>query len=916
MSIYTRVNNIFNTNKYIYTQVNNILSDFRLTFEKSGSIPLNKFSKYADSIYQNMQDESTRNLLAETLYKTTRKDFDIDVIKEKLINTFVTPGKDIVINNISILLQRCRYIIYLAQYLYVYKNGSTGMFTIDAITGDYKYFNIYSNMVIDFILDMSSAFIDTPKYQSTNTIEHYILNSSIIQNINSQIKYFTGNTQKLEKQLVISHGSQLSAISKVPDNIILVMITPYNRISTKTAVPHLITDLQYVLQGSMVNLFITTPTCFIDKKLKTTMDFNNKCLFNAVQIYYPNQSFMDIELSYNKKDFDDMAAGIYNFNNKTNKFDARNKTQDNLDKILLSDYLITSSAAANARHDIPKIVVQYSCRVANNELKPYFVELSYRYNKIHNVFVDSSGKCLLKPNTLTDSANTCDNYNTFFSKLANTIPGENAKPNNVYRAIKPYLFMNNKLSPIRGTRSQKSKNYDYIITHAYDDKIDAIFNDYMRNYSFNNIISLLSYITVDYGVKVLSMIDKIIINSRLNKLFPNSKLFIALAMIYELIDKHAKLNKLITLNKFMSTEFTMLLTKVEFDNIQSNQVIFNKTVELITNLINLCLYKLKLPDINYAMYIKYILGHIVTNFDMYIDYLKINPIELIQNALLSSNSPVYTNDKLLLPHNIQLLINVSYSDYYTHHIDLLTTLYNKYMQPENAGNSLNIKIKQVNDYYIHNKQQTILPLITIFYNSCERITKLHEFTNIFTYLMHILIYDIGKYKTHILIAQNMHPIFNILHLLISKWSILSIEGRLICSLEFHNLLKTYITNNLILQCIGDSNVFIILSNFYADGVARSVIDEIIKNNPDRNDILYLQQYILSMYPQRVPYNEVLCNKIRQHRDNYSRFASVYLPELKLVQLPAIIPATYTGSNIPNNGTGPGPAKKTKFKNRS
>ena len=477
------------------------------------------------------------------------------------------------------------------------------------------------------------------------------------------------------------------------------MITPYNRISTKTAVPHLITDLQYVLQRSMVNLFITTPTCFIDKKLKTTMDFNNNCLFNAVQIYYPKQSFMDIELSYKKKDFDDMDAGIYNFNNKTNKFDARDNTQQNLDKILLSNYLMTSAtAAANAHPGIPKIVIQYSCRVANNELKPYFVELSYRYHKIHNIFVDSSGKCLLKPNALTDSANTCENYYTFFSKIANTIPGENAKPNNVYSAIKPYLFMNNKLSPIRGTRSLKSKNLDYVTTHAYDDNIDTIFNGYMINYSFDNIISLLSNITVDYGVKVLNMIDKIITNPRLNTLFPNSKLFIALAIIYETIKKYAKLNKLKTLNNFMSTKFNMLVNKVEFDNIYRNQVIFDKTVELITNLVNLCLHKLTIPDINYAIYIRYILGHIVTNFDIFIEYSKINTIELIKNALLSSNSPVYTYDKLLLPHNIQLLINLSYSNYYTFNIDLLTILYNIYTLPEHAGNSLNIKINQVTVY--------------------------------------------------------------------------------------------------------------------------------------------------------------------------------------------------------------------------
>ena len=180
---------------------------------------MHKFTKYADSIYQNVQDESTRNLLAETLYKTTRTEFAIDVIKDKLNKIFITPGKDIVIKNISILLQCSRYIIYLTQYLNVYENGSTGMFTIDAITGDYKYFNIYTNMVIDFILDMSSAFIDTPNYRHTNTIEYYIFNCGIIQNINSQIKYFTDNTQKLEKQLVISHGSQLSSISKVPDNV-------------------------------------------------------------------------------------------------------------------------------------------------------------------------------------------------------------------------------------------------------------------------------------------------------------------------------------------------------------------------------------------------------------------------------------------------------------------------------------------------------------------------------------------------------------------------------------------------------------------------------------------------------------------------------------------------------------------------
>ena len=203
-----------------------------------------------------------------------------------------------------------------------------------------------------------------------------------------------------------------------------------------------------------------------------------------------------------------------------------------------------------------------------------------------------------------------------------------------------------------------------------------------------------------------------------------------------------------------------------------------------------------------------------------------------------------------------------------------------------------------------------MPLITIFYNSCEMLTDSSIFINIFTYLMDLLIYDIGKYNTHILIAQNTHPIYNILHLLIRKWSFLSTENRLTCGHKFHDLIKTYIFNNLILECINNLNIFIVLANFYANEAVKPVIDEIIKNN-NGDDIIYLQSYILSKFPQRVPYSEVLCNKIRENRDNYTRFASVYLPDLKLAQLPAIIPATYTGPIMPNNGTGAGPAKVPK-----
>lgn len=98
--------------------------------------------------------------------------------------------------------------------------------------------------------------------------------------------------------------------------------------------------------------------------------------------------------------------------------------------------------------DVPEILIQHSCRHANDKLHNYAIEQQYRFNKIHDIIVGSNSQCMRinMPEFFKKEGLTCKtNYTLMYMKYDGI--NKTRKP---IPEINNNLFYNSALSPIRG----------------------------------------------------------------------------------------------------------------------------------------------------------------------------------------------------------------------------------------------------------------------------------------------------------------------------------------------------------------------------------------------------------------------------------------------------------------------------------
>ncbi len=499
----TSSNNMIADIRKILTTPQNILTQIKNEFPEptyESIIPIDKFIPYLDSLlllYQNDTTGLINTYLTELQKHATTLSIalNIDVINQIIDNLFNIDNTNENYNKLLHLLRANRYIIYTSQYISlihkyvpvnqlptlpdlgplsppvvggdnpvvkeqlpqaqpdpqmidIYIPSSYLIDNVNTITGKKEYFNIYNLFVIDCILSELGVFgedsnlnllIASLELQNTKSIEN---------NVNTLTKFITyvENNIDIKKTYLLIHGAPGIDTYVVPDNKILVILTPFNRVGFSN--PNIKTALEWMLSPDNISSFIASPICFIDKFIanQATMDPTSEPGLNGAQIFYSGHTYIDIELSINKPDFK-FGFGSYDLVNDKFKNDGT-----------IHDKNVPLNTTLHTYFDkldktIPEIVILYCCRSANETIPNGMIELTYRYNKIHNLITDNIGLCynpkteipILYPSPFTLNFDYTKQYMKYHE-----IPIPDLSTLSINSAeLESSLFKNTALTPIR-----------------------------------------------------------------------------------------------------------------------------------------------------------------------------------------------------------------------------------------------------------------------------------------------------------------------------------------------------------------------------------------------------------------------------------------------------------------------------------
>ena len=160
-----------------------------------------------------------------------------------------------------------------------------------------------------------------------------IVSSNIKEGLN-----FKNNTSNFPKQqnFIIYHGTPLKTLQTVPNNCVIIILTPLGRMSYQYEINYdtLIEDIK---SYDNYEAFLKNPMCYRRNELQG--------LYSDSSVYLPGQFYTDIKLSYNydndKGSLNESYKGIYTcvFNDDNNPNYTPNSTSNDYVNIYLSNLI-------------------------------------------------------------------------------------------------------------------------------------------------------------------------------------------------------------------------------------------------------------------------------------------------------------------------------------------------------------------------------------------------------------------------------------------------------------------------------------------------------------------------------------------------------------------------------------------------
>jgi len=506
-------------------------------------------------------------------------------LNEQTYNIFIENIRNTPIHELfTYSLEQNLHVLYLANYMYVINNSENKQYdniftTIEEykiteleIASYLRYHKIHCNPLLLYIfliyasegLDIELNFRE--EYGHDSPLFDYIIESGIIHNtleakqsINDLLMQrvpdgtnfndvLSGDALQrkddgIRRTNFDYHGNLGTKLYKVPENKILVIITPFNRVSSSIYTKLEKNILQQIFKKSNIVKFINNYTCYID--FVVTADGLKDCVLYGMQVYYPGQPYYDINLEVSTKDKEDFSfMGTYTYTQNMSGSGPELNVEHN--KKLVNTSIAGLIAGYNPDihpyNDDLELIFVTSCRTFNQgRISNYAIEMMYRYNKIHNLLNDIISQCdiQIEPIFMHSTVTTCayemgDMYRKIDeSKIKND-------------AEKLSLMFNKRLSPMRkreflinnSSTPGNKKRYKYndrilsfLLSASDHEKINRLYGDVFQllnenpsylSHIYDNMKKLLEleleHILTDYK-NLLNLLNYIVITHNFNNLY-------------------------------------------------------------------------------------------------------------------------------------------------------------------------------------------------------------------------------------------------------------------------------------------------------------------------------------------------------------------------------------------------------------
>jgi len=871
----------------------NIVTELHETFqslpEDNSIIPHIKFAKYAlcIQVYVVNNIASLSLQITDFILNKSGGKIALDKCNEYVYTLLIKyfSQETYNIELVSNLLRNHRYLIYLSNYVNIALASTTpdpeeyikNLKEIDAETTLPNYFKLDNVMVIYSLLYLlyqkdelkieEFGLEDLPSLEKMEI--EYIVTSNIL---NSQLtainEFLVKPYESIKSTYLISHGVPTERLSVVPPNKILIIITPFNRLGYTPNKEYLLSALSWMLLSENIHNFIINPVCFIDKLIAIPEDAKSpNCILNGIQIYYPGQTYFDIMLSQSEIDIKKNLTGLYNYENiiPVNNATTKNKfIQSETDDSFKIPYTKTLSEVLQNMHTtqpaIPEILIQHSCRLANNRLHNYAIEQQYRFSKIHNIVVGSSGQCMQHetPKLFYTAGLSCKtNYTQMFMKYI----GHNSTPPKLKtpEINNNDLFYNTALSPIRRKQDTIGSLIENIAKSPYNpDLINELIHKYSdpeNSITIINIAKIFIMPILDYEAKLIGITNALIETKPTPEDMPkyvkdciNASIFMNL--IYNIMNK-----KSIQVVVLQNIE-TILNNYIDIYFTEDSQSLFirDSTAEYIS------IY------INFTEII-----HLIINFilDFIVDDIH---SDIISNTVKKNNPPALKKILFIISKKFNYFINYDKINHIYYLIEFISeseidnkidilNLCEKYITLVTNGSTDEQLVKDVNAKITENTHPLIKLLYVAFtklYGSIEYkeiykdeffnlIHKIYDIYNLiqarpeYTELVkHLLITD-NKHILYVNYGQNIevdgeHIIYTLLRLIMLVWPVYTNEQKRELHDIFHTITKHRLMLNTQFEILATSQIpinlgtlFYNIARLYDTEANRNIINEIIGN---------------------------------------------------------------------------------------
>jgi hypothetical protein len=470
-------------------------------------------------------------------------------------------------------LEQNLHLLYLATYGDLVNNAQNRMYIGILLNLDESqhlgYHKIYNGPLLLGILTeiMNSEMLGAYSFKPNMTIDiaiyDYIFENKLMEpviqarhSINTQLmslvpkgtsfdaiysgEALSGIDDGIKRTHFDYHGNLIPNIRQVPENKIIVIVTPLNRVAKSIYSKLEKFIIQNIFHKSNIVKFINNYTCYIDSIV--TADGIKDCVLYGLQVFYPGQYYFDIGLTVSKKDKDDFSfMGTYTYTHSQNP-DIKpslsykhNKTYVNtpLSNLINGDYPDIYEKNSNI-----EVVFVTSCRTFDQgQIENVVIELMYRYNKIHNLINDTICQCAQPVELINThvSLTTCAyNMGDMYSKIDKSKIKSDAE--------KLSLMFNKRLSPMRKRHLLKSNsstlNYNLVfkyynrvlnalISDISDEKESKLYGDIIQILNetpeyINEILKLMSNIPqpkiISYK-KIINLLNHIVVNDEYYAMF-------------------------------------------------------------------------------------------------------------------------------------------------------------------------------------------------------------------------------------------------------------------------------------------------------------------------------------------------------------------------------------------------------------